>query len=129
MRAVLDRVRRFTNHPATRLATGLILVVCSIAEGYDTFFDDVRHGRLRAHHGLLIFGLMNMLRSMPDFVEGLESATEALAAGEGLEVAEEDFSRGGPSPPDRHGDRPPASIARAAEGCRVADGAEHHETP
>lgn len=103
MRGALDRIRRFTNHPATRMATGLILVASSIAEGYDTFFHDVSHLRLRAHHGLLIFGLMNILKSMPDFIDGLESATEALAAGEGLEAAEEDFSRDGPSPHDRQG--------------------------
>jgi len=115
MKAFLDRIRRFTDHPATRMATGLILVVSSIAEGYDTFFDDVQHFRLRAHHGLLIFGLVNMLRSMPDFIEGLESATEALAAGKGFEVAEEDFSRGGPPTPDRRAESPPASKPHAAE--------------
>ena len=90
MRRVLERIRRFTGHPVTRMVMGLILVVSSIAEGYDTFFDDVSHLRLRAHHGLLLFGLMNVLSSLPDLIEGLETSVEVIAARTGEFVEEEE---------------------------------------
>jgi hypothetical protein len=72
---------------------GLVLVVSSVAEGYDTFFDDLNHLRLRAHHGLLLFGLMNILSSLPDLIEGLETTEEVLRA----KKAEAERAEGGDS--------------------------------
>lgn len=77
MKPILNRVRKFTDHPITKLVLGLILVVSSIAEGYSTFFDDLSHFRFRAHHGLLLFGLANVLACLPDLIEGMDTAITA----------------------------------------------------
>lgn len=101
MKPLLSRIRRFTDHPVTKLVLGLILVVSSIAEGYDTFFDDMSHLRFRAHHGLLLFALANVLAVLPDLIEGVEKAIEAYEQKEALAAANEARAR------DTRGDTPP----------------------
>jgi hypothetical protein len=99
MRPFLNRVRKFTDHPITKLVLGLILVVSSIAEGYDTFYDDLSHFRFRAHHGLLLFGLANVLACLPDLIEGMDKAITAYeerglrAAAETLTLDDEEEPR------------------------------------
>jgi hypothetical protein len=78
MRPLVKRLKRFTDHPITKLVLGLILMVSAIAEGYSTFFDDMRHFRLRAHHGLFVFAFVNVLAALPGLLEGLEAELEVL---------------------------------------------------
>jgi hypothetical protein len=77
MREFFERIRTFTDHPITKLVLGLILVVSSIAEGFDTFSNDLGHLRIRAHHGLLLFGLANVLACLPDLFAGIDQAIQA----------------------------------------------------
>lgn len=91
MKRLLQRIRRFTDHPFTKLGLGLILVVSSVAEGYDTFFDATERFRFRAHHGLLLFGIANVLACLPELFEGMDKAFEAFEE-RGLLAAAETFS-------------------------------------
>jgi hypothetical protein len=78
MRPLVSRLKKFTDHPVTKLVLGLILMVSSGAEAYETLFDDMSHFRFRAHHGLFLFAFMNVLAAIPDLVEGLEEEIEIL---------------------------------------------------
>jgi hypothetical protein len=67
-----QRVKRFVEHPFTKLTVGLILVTTSSVEIYHSFYDDLNHLRLRVHHGLLLLGFVNVLAAVPGLIEGLE---------------------------------------------------------
>ena len=61
MKKPLHRNRRFTGHRFTNLGLGLLSVVSSVAEGYETFFDATKRFRFPAHHDLFLFGMANVL--------------------------------------------------------------------
>jgi hypothetical protein len=71
-------LKKFTDHPITKLVLGLILMLSAVAEGYSTFFDDMSRFRLRAHHGLFVFAFVNVLAALPGLLEGLEEELEVL---------------------------------------------------
>jgi hypothetical protein len=78
MRSASDRIRFFSEHPITRLVVGLILFLSGFAESYRSFSQDFSHLWLGAHHGIMIFGLFNMIASIPDIIEGLASGADFL---------------------------------------------------
>ncbi len=65
-------IKGFVEHPVTRLAIGLILIVTSSFEAYDSFANDLNPWRPRAHHGLLVLGIVNVLAAIPNLVEGFQ---------------------------------------------------------
>jgi len=72
-----QKLRYFTEHPATRLIVGLILFSSGSFEAYQNL-SDLSNFQLAAHHGVMIFGIFNMLASIPDMLEGLSSSAEAM---------------------------------------------------
>ena len=68
---VARHIKGFVEHPVTRLVVGLILIVTSSVEAYDSFHNDLYRWRLRAHHGLLVLGFVNVLAAIPSLIEGL----------------------------------------------------------
>jgi len=70
---------RFVRHPATSLFVGIVLV----ASGLGQTVADIRGGfqdgfRLGPHHGIVVYGLFQILAALANFLQGLEQ----------LEVAE-----------------------------------------
>ncbi len=70
-------IRRFVDHPTTRLAVGAILFASGLGEAYGdlTNLSEVRFG---LHHGIMLLGLFNMLASLPDMIDGLSSGADYL---------------------------------------------------
>ena len=68
IRAVLD-------HPYMDLTVAGILALTSLFEAYRTIAEDLANLSLGAHHGVLIFGLVGVLRAIIELDEGLERAT------------------------------------------------------
>ena len=58
-------LKRFVDHPVTKLGVGLILIASGLIETYDTVLDDLHHLRVRVGHGVVILGLVNVLASLP----------------------------------------------------------------
>ncbi len=77
MSGVSQKIRRFVNHPAMKLSMGFILFISGFFEGYQSFLD-FSNFKLGAHHGIMVFGLFNMLASMPDMLEGVGWSAESL---------------------------------------------------
>jgi hypothetical protein len=50
----------------------LLLIWSGVSEAYDTFLEDVKHFRLRAGHGVVLLGLVNLFTSLPLVIDGLE---------------------------------------------------------
>src|SRR4029453_15216930 len=89
MKPWLRRLKAFAKHPATQLITGLILL---ISGGYEIVLDfmNAEHSlRLGVHHGVAVFGLIQVLGSLPELVEGLDRSFKAMEKGE------EEWGRGG----------------------------------
>jgi len=70
LKAIIDSV--YLN-----LISGLVLLVTSGYETWNTFGE----GTIGAHHGVLIFSIIHILKTLPEMVEGFKDVNEA----EGLE--------------------------------------------
>jgi hypothetical protein len=68
----LHAVRAFVDHPITRLAVAIILIISGFIEAFDTFKEDVSHLRVRIGHGIILLGFMNAFSSLPPVVDGIE---------------------------------------------------------
>ncbi len=74
----LQRLKAFVKHPATQLVTGLVLITSGITEAILEFMSAEHSFRLGVHHGVALFGLIQVLGSLPDLIEGLEWTFEAI---------------------------------------------------
>lgn len=68
MQRFLRKLSVFVKRPATQLVTGLILLVSAGPEVVYDFLDAEHRFRWGVHHGVALFGLMQMLGSLPDVV-------------------------------------------------------------
>ena len=78
MRKQLKRLRAFVKHPATQLVSGLVLVVSGLAEVIYDVMSAEQSYRLGVHHGVLLFGLVQVLGSLPELIEGIDRTVEAI---------------------------------------------------
>jgi hypothetical protein len=65
-------LKRFVDHPVTKLVVGLILIASGLIEAYDTVLDDLHRLRVRVGHGVVILGVVNVLASLPEVIDGLK---------------------------------------------------------
>ena len=72
LRRIAHALKRFVDHPVTKLAVGLILIVSGLIEAYDTVLDDLHRLRVRVGHGVVILGVVNVLASLPEVIDGLK---------------------------------------------------------
>jgi hypothetical protein len=75
-------------------------MISAAAEAYDTFTDDVTQLHLRAHHGLFVYALMNVLAALPGLVEGLVKELDVLESKHSKEAMELVESLGPTIPPE-----------------------------
>jgi hypothetical protein len=74
-------LKRFVDHPLTKLVVGLILIVSGLIEAYDTVLDDLHRLRVRVGHGVVILGVVNVLASLPEVIAGIENWLSYLEGG------------------------------------------------
>lgn len=69
-------LKKITQSPFLNLFSGLILLVTA---GYETWesFDDFSVG---VHHGILVFSLIQIVKSIPEIMHGLKEIEEAAAS-------------------------------------------------
>jgi hypothetical protein len=67
-------LKKFTNNRYINLLSGLVLLVTS---GYETLntFSSFSVG---AHHGILLFSVLQILKSLPDITDGLSELDVAV---------------------------------------------------
>jgi hypothetical protein len=75
-------LKRFVDHPITRLVVGLILIVSGMIEAYDTVLDGFHRLRVRVGHGVVILGVVHVLASLPEVIDGLERWLSYIQGGE-----------------------------------------------
>jgi len=57
--------------PYLNLIVGIIMIATSFQEAYETLYDDLKNLSFGAHHGLIVYGLLVVVRALPDIFEGL----------------------------------------------------------
>jgi hypothetical protein len=78
MKRFLDKLKAVVKHPTTQFVTGLILLVSGGTEVVLDFVSAEHSFRLGVHHGVALFGLIQMLGSLPELVDGLSRAFEGI---------------------------------------------------
>ncbi len=88
--ALIRRLKRFLDSPYVHLGIGVILLLTSLSEAWETLGEDLKGFQLGAHHGLGLFGIFYVLKSL---VEVLERLVEASEAAEDVEEAAEEAEK------------------------------------
>ena len=65
-------LRRIIKSPYTTLTTALILLVSGIFEVSETVLEDILQMEIRAHHGVLLFALVQIFVAIEHILSGLE---------------------------------------------------------
>jgi hypothetical protein len=75
-------LKRFVDHPMTKLGVGLILIASGLIETYDAVLDDLHRIRVRVGHGVVTLGVVHVLASLPAVIEGIEHWLSCLVGSE-----------------------------------------------
>lgn len=68
----MNFLRRLTSSPHFDMALGILLILVSSDEVFDALSNGFEAEDINAHLGVTLFGLANIIRALPDFLEGLE---------------------------------------------------------
>jgi hypothetical protein len=68
-------IKKFAKHPSVNLVVGLVLVGTAVVEIAEDAFGEVTD--IGAEHGVLVVGLLHVLRSLPELVDGMSKVAEA----------------------------------------------------
>lgn len=78
MKSALKRLKHFAQHPATQLITGIVLLVSGLAEVIYDLMSAEHSLRLGVHHGVALFGLIQVVGSLPDLIEGIDRTLDVI---------------------------------------------------
>lgn len=78
MKRYLQWLKAFVKHPTTQFVTGLILLISGGWEIVLDFMTAERSFHLGVHHGVAVFGLIQVLGSLPDLVQGIDQSFQAV---------------------------------------------------
>ena len=78
---MLKKLRAMLEHPWMNFTVATILIGTGLSEGWDSMTDNLQNLTLKSHHGVIVFGFVNMLKSIPDILMGLEKAVERQFGG------------------------------------------------
>jgi hypothetical protein len=72
----MQLIKMILASPYLDLITGIILFVSGVAESWQEFqtLDSFRFG---VHHGVVLFSIVQIIKSLPDIFEGLEFLNQA----------------------------------------------------
>ena len=71
MAKYLPVLRRIVTNPFANIFVGLVLLITSLMEAWETLFDDIGEMNLGAHHGIMIFAVFQILKALPDLMDAL----------------------------------------------------------
>jgi hypothetical protein len=71
-------LKLFVDHQMTKLGVGLVLIASGLIEAYDTVLDELHRLRVRVGHGVVILGVVHVLASLPEVIEGIERSLSYL---------------------------------------------------
>lgn len=77
MTSFKSMLRKLVHNPILDFSVGIILFVTGLSEALASF-TDFSHLKLGVHHGVVVLGLVTMLKSVADLFAGLEFADEGV---------------------------------------------------
>ena len=72
----MEALKRFIEHPITNLVIASVLVITSLAEGWESFSTDLSEFDMGVHHGVLLFGIAMLLRGVVETMEAIVRSHE-----------------------------------------------------
>ena len=69
--STIKSLKRIVENPYLNVAVGIIFLYSGISETVEEF----RHSenvKFSAHHGVILFSILHILKTVPEFFEGLE---------------------------------------------------------
>lgn len=73
---MLRLMERIVDNPYVNLFMGFFLFISGLLETLQTLGDDLEHLRLRGIHAILVYGIFNMLKSLPNIIKGVQPASD-----------------------------------------------------
>lgn len=67
-----SKLRRIVENPYLNLFVGILFLLSGLSEAWETLRDDIFNLHFRGSHGIIIFSIMHVMKTIPDFFEGLE---------------------------------------------------------
>jgi len=68
---MLKKIHRFATNPWVTVCCGIIIVATSGTEIIRT----IDNPQIGAHHGIAIFGILQILQTLPDLIGGIDKTT------------------------------------------------------
>jgi hypothetical protein len=68
-------IKRWVDSPILNLLVGVVMFGTGLMEAWATLGDDIATMKLGGHHGIAVFGLFSIIKSLPDLFSGAEYAT------------------------------------------------------
>ncbi len=76
MKKLLNLLKKFIDNPLVQLLIGAILVATSLSEAWETLSHDLTNSNFHSHHGVILYGIAMVLKTLPDCIEGIEKMTK-----------------------------------------------------
>jgi len=76
---MMHYLKAFVEHPYVNLAVAMLLFASGLVEGWDSLQDEIASLNIKAHHGVMLYGLFSAMKSVPDIVLGLEKMSDRTA--------------------------------------------------
>ncbi|CAB5089738.1 hypothetical protein D3OALGA1CA_5799 [Olavius algarvensis associated proteobacterium Delta 3] len=65
-------IRLILDHPLTDLFVSVVLIVTALSEDWHTLYTDLVHFDAGVHHGVLVLGVVSLLKTIPDLLDAAE---------------------------------------------------------
>ena len=72
MKSALSAMHRFSSNPWTQVFVAVILLATAFGDFDGTLIEVFTSGDWGAHHGVFVLGFAQLLKSLPELVDGIE---------------------------------------------------------
>lgn len=63
---------KFVENPYVNMIVGLIVLFSGLSEAWETLSKDIFSGNFGAHHGMMVLGFFQVLKSLPSILSGIK---------------------------------------------------------
>lgn len=71
-RETIAALHRVAHHPVLNLLAGMILLLTGVLEALATIVEGLFDFPLGMHHGVIVFGFLQMIKALPDVLKGVK---------------------------------------------------------